>query len=124
MGLLRQHFNYGSGGTLLIVHKRVSKLPRGFTNYQFTSNSALSFVLMLMVSGLYLRHLPTFLFGFGFLSFGFLILIVLYAEVAWRNGLLRKMVFYPLFDIARWVFFTFRGTSCEAGVGPRTFKAS
>lgn len=108
-GLLRQHFNYGRGGTLLIVHKRVSKLARWFTNYLFTSFFALSFVLMLVGSGLYLRHMPTFLFGFGFLSFGFLILIVLYAEVAWRTGRLRKMVLYPLLDVARGLFFTFGG---------------
>ncbi len=110
-GLLKQHFNYGRGGALLIVHKRTSKLAHWFTNYLFASVFSLSLVMMLICSGLYMWHMPTVYFGLGFLSFGFTILIVFYAKVAWRTGRLRKMILYPLLDVARGLFFTFGGVT-------------
>ncbi len=67
--------------------------------------------MMLICSGLYLGHMPTVYFGLGFLSFGFTILIVFYAKVAWRTGRLRKMIIYPLLDVARGLFFTFGGVT-------------
>ena len=109
--LFRQHFNYGRGGALLIIYKNASKLARWFTNYLFTSFLSLSLVLTLIGSGLYLRHSLTVHFGLGFLAFGFTILVVLYAEVAWRTGRLRKMILYPVLDVARGLFFTFGGVT-------------
>ena len=49
--------------------------------------------------------------GLGFLAFGFTILVVLYAEVDWRTGRLRKMILYPVLDVARGLFFTFGGVT-------------
>jgi glycosyltransferase involved in cell wall biosynthesis len=107
--IFKQHFNYGRGGALLIVYKRASKLARWFTNYLFTSIFSLSLVLMLIGSGLFLGNMFTVQFGLGFVSFGLLILMLFYAGVGWRTGRLRKMILYPLIDVARGLFFTFGG---------------
>ncbi len=107
--LLRQHFNYGRGGTLLLIHKRSSKLARWFTTYLFSSTFAISLVMMLMTSGLFLKTMVPIYFGLGFLSLGLLLLSTLYVETAWRTRNIGKLIIYPILDLARGLFFTLGG---------------
>ncbi len=109
--LLKQHFNYGRGGTLLIVYKRSSKLARWFTTYLFSSTFAISLIAMLMASGILLKNMAPIYFGLGFLSLGFVLLTSLYLETAFRTKRLRKLIQYPALDLVRGLFFTLGGLS-------------
>lgn len=107
--LLKQHFNYGRGGTLLIIYKRSSKLARWFTTYLLSSTLSIGLIATLMASGLLLKNWAPIHFGLGFLSLGFVLLTTLYVEISFRTKRLRKLIQYPALDLVRGLFFTFGG---------------
>ncbi len=127
--MLRQHFNYGRGGTLLAIHKRASKLASWFTAYLFTSTFALSLIAVLIYSGLLLDYGLLVYLGIGLLSLGFLLLTTLYVEIALSERNLSKLFLYPVLDFIRGLCFTSGGLTqllrelAGAGVRHGTFKA-
>jgi hypothetical protein len=48
-------------------------------------------------------------FGIGFYTFGFMVLISFYMGTAIKSRSLRKLILYPLLDVARGFFFTMGG---------------
>jgi glycosyltransferase involved in cell wall biosynthesis len=109
--LLKQHYNYGRGGTLLLVHKSSSRLAHWFSTYLVFSTFAICLFAALMLINFYIPKMLPLNFGLGFYTFGFLILISLYTGTAIRSRSLRKVLIYPVLDIARGLFFTWGGVS-------------
>lgn len=108
-GLLKQHFNYGRGGALLIIYKRASRLARWFTTYLFTSAFAIVLSVMMMAIGLMLEHkLPIHLISSSSLA-AFVLVMTFYVKTAVRTRNLRKLILYPILDFTRGLFFTFGG---------------
>ena len=56
-GMLKQHFNYGRGGTLLIINRRVSKLAHWFSTYLITSVLGVSLLISMIAFGLWANWL-------------------------------------------------------------------
>ncbi len=107
--VLRQHFNYGRGGTLLAINKRNSKLARWFTAYLFTSTFALSLIAALIFSGLLLDYWLLVYLGIGLFFMGFLLLMNLYLGIALSERSLRKLILYPALDFFRGFCYTSGG---------------
>lgn len=107
--ILKQHFNYGRGGALMIVYKRISKLARWFTTYLIASTLTVSMMVMMLVSS-YVYH-SWFLFGFmmWLMALVFIFLMSLNIEPAFRTKKVHKLLLYPALDIIRGVFFTLGG---------------
>jgi len=108
-GMLRQHFNYGRGGALLIIYKRTSRLAHWFTTYLVSTTLAISLVVMMVATGLILKHLlPLQLISLLALA-AFTLLMVFYIKTAVRTRSLWKLFLYPILDFARGFVFTFGG---------------
>jgi glycosyltransferase involved in cell wall biosynthesis len=109
--LLKQHFKYGRGGALLVIHKRASKLARWFTTYLISTAFAVGLLIILAISAIWMRHLLPLNLSIGLFSLGFIFLMTLYLEPALRTRTLKKIIVYPILDIARGLAFTFGGLS-------------
>lgn len=109
MEMLKQHFNYGRGGTLLILAKRTSKLAGWFTTYLITSTIALGSEIFLFSLGLWANSWWPIQIGINFAAILFTILLTFYVWTAIRTRSLRKLLLYPVLDIARGTFFTLGG---------------
>ena len=109
--MLGQHFKYGRGGTLLIITKRTSKLAGWFTSYLIISTFAISTEIFLVSFGLWLKSWWPIRLGVNFAAVVFAILMIFYIETSIRTGSLRKLILYPILDIARGIYFTLGGVS-------------
>lgn len=109
--MLRQHFKYGRGGTLLIIAKRASKLAGWFTSYLITSTFAISAEIFLIFFGIWLKSWWPIWLGVNFAAIIFAILMTFYIETAFRTRSLSKLILYPALDVARGIFFTLGGIS-------------
>lgn len=109
--MLKQHFNYGRGGTLMIIVKRASKLAQWFKTYLISSTFVLTMLILLFTAGFILNSMRPIHLGFNFIVFAIALLMTLYLETAFRTGSLRKLILYPMLDIARGIFFTLGGVT-------------
>jgi GT2 family glycosyltransferase len=109
--MLKQHFKYGRGGTLLIIAKRASKLAGWFTSYLITSTFAISAEIFLIFFGIWLKSWWPIWLGVNFAAIIFAILMTFYIETAFRTRSLSKLILYPALDVARGIFFTLGGIS-------------
>jgi len=125
--MLKQHFNYGRGGTLMIIVKRASKLAQWFKTYLISSTFVLTMLILLFTGGFILNSMRPIHLGLNFIVFSIALLMTLYLETAFRTGSLiallmtlyletafrtgslRKLILYPILDIARGIFFTLGG---------------
>ncbi|UCH57525.1 MAG: glycosyltransferase [Candidatus Bathyarchaeota archaeon] len=107
--VLKQHFNYGRGGALLILAKRASTLARWFRTYLFSSAFGILLMLFLLASGLLLKSMLPILLGAGLFSLSFAVLTSFYTKTAKRTRSLGKLFLYPILDMARGVSFTLGG---------------
>lgn len=107
--LLKQHFNYGRGGTLLIVHKRSSLLASWFAGYLLFTTFAFSIFVFMMYLWVKTRHPLPFQLGFGTLGIFFLTVFIYYLPVSLKTRKLWKMFVYPVLDILRGFSFTLGG---------------
>jgi hypothetical protein len=107
--LLKQHFNYGRGGTLLVVHKRTSVLASWFAGYLIFTTSLISVFAFLLYIGMKIRHPLPFNIAGG--TFGLFIAfdMLYYLPITYRSGKLWKLFVYPILDILRGVAFTLGG---------------
>jgi glycosyltransferase involved in cell wall biosynthesis len=107
-GLIKQHFNYGRGGALLLIYKRASRLARWFSAYLFSTTLLLSLALLLLALGLTLMpRLLRFLIASAISVY--MLHMALYSHTAMRSKEMRKMFLYPLLDILRGLSFTLGG---------------
>ena len=107
--LLKQHYNYGRGGSLLLVHRGSSRLARWFSTYLVTSTFGISLFILLIWTSLYWPKMLPLNFGIGFYTFGFMGLISFYLGTAIKSRSLRKLILYPILDMARGFVFTIGG---------------
>ncbi len=107
--ILFQHFSYGRGGAKLIKVKRRSKLAQWFITYLISSTFSLIIILTLLSVGLMLNQHMLIDIAIGIFIFFYAVLTLLYLETAQRTRTLRKMLFYPILDITRGIFFTLGG---------------
>lgn len=107
--ILKQHFNYGRGGTLLIIYKRASKLARWFTTYLIVTTFGLSISVLMLTSSIVMQRWLPMSVIMWLLGLTFLFLMTLNMEVAFRTRKLHKLIVYPVLDIVRGLFFTLGG---------------
>ena len=107
--VLKQHFNYGRGGALLMIYKRASRLARWFTTYLFSTTLAISLVLMMAATGMILNHvlLIQLISGFGLAAY--VLVMAFYIKTAIKSHSLKKLTLYPALDFTRGFFFTLGG---------------
>ena len=75
--LLKQHFNYGRGGTLLVIHKRTSVLASWYAGYLIFTSAMVSVFAFLIYIGMKIRHPLPFNIAGGTLGL-FLAFVTLY----------------------------------------------
>ncbi|TRO46711.1 glycosyltransferase [Candidatus Bathyarchaeota archaeon] len=109
--LLKQHYNYGRGGALLLVHRSSSRLAHWFSTYLITSTFGIALFCSLIITSLYWPKMLPLNFGIGFYTFGFLVLLSFYLGTAIKSRSLKKLILYPILDVARGFFFTMGGLS-------------
>ncbi|MCW4048459.1 MAG: glycosyltransferase [Candidatus Bathyarchaeota archaeon] len=107
--LMKQHFNYGRGGTLLVIHKRTSLLASWFASYLIFTMSALGIFTFLLYLGIRLRHPMPFNIVLG--SFGIFtsFIMIYYLPISVLGGKIWKLFAYPVLDILRGFAFTCGG---------------
>lgn len=107
--LLKQHFNYGRGGTLLVVHKRTSVLASWYAGYLiFTSALVMVFAFLLYI-GFKIRHPLPFNIAGGTLGLFWAFVTMYYLPIAFKKGQIWKLLAYPALDLLRGVAFTLGG---------------
>jgi glycosyltransferase involved in cell wall biosynthesis len=109
IALFKQHFNYGRGGTLLIIHKRVSRLAKWFASYLILTTFMLSIFTFTLYLGIKLNHILPYQISLGSLWFIFTIIMFYYVPSSFRSRRFWKIIVYPSLDILRGLFFTFGG---------------
>jgi glycosyltransferase involved in cell wall biosynthesis len=107
--LLKQHFNYGRGGTLLVIKKRGSLLAHWFASYLIFTTAFLSVFSFLMYLGLILRRGLPLQIGLGSVGFLMFIELIYYIPISLKEFKLWKLVTYPVLDLLRGLAFTFGG---------------
>ena len=107
--LLKQHFNYGRGGSLLIIHKRASILASWYAAYLISSLAILSILGFLIYIGFKVDHPLPWNLAFGVLGIFFALNTIYYLPVSIRTGKLWKIILYPTLDILRGIAFTSGG---------------
>lgn len=107
--VLKQHFNYGRGGALLMIYKRASRLGRWFTTYLFTTILAISLFMMMAAMGLILEHMLPIQFMIGLGLGAYMLAIAFYIKKARKSHSLLKLTLYPALDFTRGLFFTLGG---------------
>jgi glycosyltransferase involved in cell wall biosynthesis len=106
--LLKQHFNYGRGGSLLIIHKRTSILASWYAAYLIGSLALLSVLSFLLYLGLKINHPMPFNIAYGIVGIYWAFNTIYYLPISIRSGLW-KIIAYPALDILRGIAFTFGG---------------
>ena len=107
--LLKQHFNYGRGGSLLIIHKRASILASWYAAYLISSLALLSVLSFLLYIGFKINHPLPFNLAYGVFGIYWAFNTIYYLPVSIRSGKLWKVIVYPALDILRGIAFTFGG---------------
>ena len=107
--LLKQHFNYGRGGTLLMVHKRVSVLASWHAGYLIFTSSLIAVLAFLLYIGFKINHPLPFNVAGGFLGVLTAFVTLYYLPAAVNKGKLWKLLIYPALDILRGRAFTLGG---------------
>ena len=101
MNLLKQHFNYGRGGSLLMIHRRNSFLASWFAAFLIASLFFTFLVAFLVYLGLKINHaLPLNIVSWLLGSF-FLLAVVFYLPVSLKTMSPWKPFLYPLIDLLR-----------------------
>ncbi|MDP7207662.1 MAG: hypothetical protein QGH14_03670, partial [Candidatus Bathyarchaeota archaeon] len=77
--------------------------------YLISSTFSLIIILTLLSVGLMLNQHMLIDIAIGIFIFFYAVLTLLYLETAQRTRTLRKMLFYPILDITRGIFFTLGG---------------
>jgi glycosyltransferase involved in cell wall biosynthesis len=109
LDLLKQHFNYGRGGSLLIIHKRTSILASWYAAYLISSLALLSVMSFLLYIGFKINHPLPFNLALGMLSIYWAFNTIYYLPVSVHSGKLWKIIVYPALDILRGIAFSFGG---------------
>jgi glycosyltransferase involved in cell wall biosynthesis len=107
--LLKQHFNYGRGGTLLFINKRASILAHWFTSYLIFTIAFLSTLIFLIYLGLKIKHPLPWNLVFGSLGLFFTVFCIYYIPISIKTRKPWKVLIYPLIDLLRGLAFTFGG---------------
>jgi len=108
-GLMKQHFNYGRGGTLLLINKRTSNLAYWFSSYMIFMTSMLVFFLFMMYLWHKIRHPLPLNLGLGSLGLFMLVIMFYYLPVSFSTGKPWKLLVYPVLDLLRGLTFAFGG---------------
>jgi glycosyltransferase involved in cell wall biosynthesis len=107
--LVEQHFNYGRGGTLLLINKRTSNLAYWFSSYLIFMTGMLAFFSFMMYLWLRIRHPMPLNLGLGSLGLFMIVVMLYYLPVSVGTGKLWKMLYYPVLDLMRGLAFAFGG---------------
>jgi glycosyltransferase involved in cell wall biosynthesis len=107
--LLKQHFNYGRGGSLLIIHKRASILASWYSAYLISTLAIITILGFLIGIGFKINHPLPFNLAFGVLGIYFAFNTIYYLPVSLRTRKIWKILVYPALDILRGIAFTFGG---------------
>lgn len=107
--LLKQHFNYGRGGTLLVIHKRTSVLASWYAGYLIFSSALISVFAFLLYIGMKIRHPLPFNIAGGTLGLFLAFVTLYYLPVAVETGKVWKLFVYPVLDLLRGFAFTLGG---------------
>ena len=108
-GLMKQHFNYGRGGTLLLINKRTSNLAYWFSSYLIFMTGMLVFFLFMMNLWLRIRHPLPLNLGLGSLGLFMIVIMLYYLPLSVSSGKLWKLLAYPVLDLIRGLAFAFGG---------------
>lgn len=107
--VLKQHFKYGRGGGLLLIHKRTSQLAHWFAMYLVSTSFGLSFLAFLIALGMWIDHMLPIQIALWFFLLGFVSVQAYYLSPAIESKSLWKFLVYPVLDFARGLCFTFGG---------------
>ncbi len=107
--LLKQHFNYGRGGSLLIIHKRASILASWYAAYLISTLAIMGILTFLIYIGFKVNHPMPFNLAFGSLGIFFAFNTIYYLPVSIRTRKWWKIIIYPALDILRGAAFTLGG---------------
>ena len=107
--LLKQHFNYGRGGTLLVVHKRASVLASWYAGYLIFTSALVAVFAFLLYIGFKIRHPLPFNLAGGTLGLFIAFVTIYYLPIVFTSGKVWKLLVYPVLDICRGVAFTLGG---------------
>jgi len=107
--LLKQHFNYGRGGTLLVIHKRTSVLASWYAGYLIFTSALISVFAFLLYIGMKIRHPLPFNIAGGTLGLFLAFVTLYYLPIVVRSGKIWKLFVYPALDLLRGVAFTLGG---------------
>lgn len=107
--LLKQHFNYGRGGTLLVIHKRTSVLASWYAGYLIFTSALISVFAFLLYIGMKIRHPLPFNIAGGTLGLFIAFVTLYYLPIVVKSGKIWKLFFYPVLDLLRGVAFTLGG---------------
>ena len=109
LGLLKQHFNYGRGGSLLIIHKRASILASWYAAYLISTLALMTILGFLLYIGVKIKHPMPFNLALGIFAIYWVFNTLYYLPVSIHSGKLWKILLYPALDILRGFAFTFGG---------------
>jgi GT2 family glycosyltransferase len=107
--LLKQHFNYGRGGSLLVIHKRASVLASWYAAYLISTLATLGILAFLLYIGFKVNHPLPFNLAFGIAGIFFAFNTIYYLPVSIKSRKIWKILVYPALDILRGIAFTFGG---------------
>ena len=107
--LLKQHFNYGRGGTLLVIHKRTSVLASWYAGYLIFTSALISVFAFLIYIGAKILHPLPFNIAAGTLGLFLAFDTLYYLPVVVKSGKIWKLFIYPALDLLRGFAFTLGG---------------
>jgi glycosyltransferase involved in cell wall biosynthesis len=107
--LLKQHFNYGRGGTLLVIHRRTSVLASWYAGYLIITSAMISVFAFLLYIGMKIRHPLPFNIAGGTLGLFLAFVTLYYLPTVARSGKIWKLFVYPALDLLRGFAFTLGG---------------
>ena len=108
-GLMKQHFNYGRGGTLLFIHRRTSNLAYWFSSYLIFMTGMLVFLLFMMYLWLRIRHPLPLNLALASLGLFMVVIMLYYLPVSVSTEKPWKLLAYPVLDLLRGLAFAFGG---------------
>jgi glycosyltransferase involved in cell wall biosynthesis len=107
--LLKQHFNYGRGGTLLVIHRRTSVLASWYAGYLIFTSALISVFAFLLYIGMKIRHPLPFNIAGGTLGLFLAFVTLYYLPIVATTGNIWKLFVYPALDLLRGFAFTLGG---------------
>lgn len=107
--LMKQHFNYGRGGSLLVIHKRASILASWYAAYLISTLAIISILSFLLYIGFKIDHPMPFNLASGILGLYWTFNAIYYLPISLQTGKPWKILVYPALDILRGIAFTFGG---------------